>query len=466
MVDIYQDMVQFRGVVYSSDCIKLWSYYWELIDQSDGCLYGNFCWWGDVILEVQLWVIDMIIELVCEKGLILCEMVYVLVIVCVELGFNFDVVVGIILVLGLGQFIDKIGNYYYFNNCNCFDVGVQFDVLVDYYIDNCMLVYKCGQGEEYIYKYYYDGLICDYGGFILFEKKVMLYVDKYEWFVEQCLGLIQGQFYGSYVVFIVVVVMYVQVKLVVVYVEGQICNFEQMMQVMLFLQNGVKLYIIGEFGEYCVYKLYGGIDFNYVGGQYGCNLQYLIVNVLIFGMVMFVGGDYGMVKIRDVQGNLYEILYLYLIQVKEGQLIKVGELIGIMGGCGLGGVGQYVQYVYYQLKDLYGKLFSLQDFWDYGKLKEIGKGGYLYDVDYNGVLCQGVKGEEVIVLQKEFNCLGVCDGYGNLLSEDGKFGVNIRDVLIVYQKQYGFFVDGVVGLVMLGKLVEGCSYVEVVLKGL
>ncbi|WP_221623616.1 hypothetical protein, partial [Pandoraea apista] len=49
-----------------------------------------------------------------------------------------------------------------------------------------------------IYKYHHDGPTRDYGGLNLSEKKVMPYVDKYERFVEQRLGLTHGQSQGSH----------------------------------------------------------------------------------------------------------------------------------------------------------------------------------------------------------------------------------------------------------------------------
>lgn len=465
MADIYQDMVQPRGAAYSSDRIKPWSHYREPIDQSDGRLHGNSRRWGDATPEVQSRVIDTIIESAREKGLTPRETAHVLAIARVESGFNPDAAAGTTSASGLGQFIDKTGNHYHLNNRNRFDVGAQSDALVDHYIDNRTLAHKRGQGEEYIYKYHHDGPTRDYGGLALSEKKVMPYVDKYERFVEQRLGLTHGQSHGSHAAPAVAAATHAQAKPAAAHAEGQTRTFEQTMQVMLPPQNGVKPHITGEFGEHRAHKPHGGTDFNYVGGQHGRNLQHPTVNAPISGTVTFVGGDYGTVKIRDAQGNSHEILHLQSTQVKEGQPIKAGEPIGTMGGRGPGGAGQYAQHVHYQLKDPHGKLISPQDFWDHGKLKETGKGGHSHDADHNGVLRQGAKGEEVTALQKELNRLGVRDGQGNPLSEDGKFGAHTRDALIAYQKQHGLSADGVAGPATLGKLAEGRSHAEAAPKG-
>ncbi len=78
---------------------------------------------------------------------------------------------------------------------------------------------------------------------------------------------------------------------------------------------------------------------------------------------------------------------------------------------------------------------------------------------------QGAKGEEVTALQKELNRLGVRDGHGNRLSEDGKFGANTKDALTAYQKQHGLSADGVAGPATLAKLAEGRSHAEAAPKG-
>ena len=61
------------------------------------------------------------------------------------------------------------------------------------------------------------------------------------------------------------------------------------------------------------------------------------------------------------------------------------------------------------------------------------------------LLKHGQRGTDVHALQHSLNQLGVRDGNGNRLAEDGRFGDHTREAVIAFQKQQGLATDGIVG---------------------
>lgn len=110
--------------------------------------------------------------------------------------------------------------------------------------------------------------------------------------------------------------------------------------------------------------MHRAVDFNYVGGQTGINLQYPVVYSPIAGLVTFSGGQYGTVKIQDANGFSHEFLHLQDRVVSAGQEINAGDPIGTMGGRGPQGPTQYARHVHYQLKDESGALVDPVLWWD------------------------------------------------------------------------------------------------------
>jgi putative chitinase len=129
--------------------------------------------------------------------------------------------------------------------------------------------------------------------------------------------------------------------------------------------NGIYSHITGEFGELRPNgKTHKGIDFNYIGGQSGLNLIHPKVYSPVAGEVTFVGGNFGTIKIKDEQGFSHELLHTHKQHVQVGETIKLGEMIGTMGGKGPLGFAQYPQHVHYQIKNSIGEIENPHDFWD------------------------------------------------------------------------------------------------------
>lgn len=141
-------------------------------------------------------------------------------------------------------------------------------------------------------------------------------------------------------------------------------SFNDAMNRILPPSSGVFAHITSDFGENRVSGPHGGVDFNYQGGQSGINLTNPAINSPIGGTVIFVGGQYGTIKIKDKQGNSHEILHTNSQHVRIGQQVSAGDVIGTMGGSGPNGPDQYPQHVHYQMKDLQGQLINPQAWWD------------------------------------------------------------------------------------------------------
>lgn len=141
-------------------------------------------------------------------------------------------------------------------------------------------------------------------------------------------------------------------------------SFEDVIRNMLPPRNGVEPHVTGHFGEHRASGPHGGSDFNYEGGQTGLNLQHPTVYAPIAGEVVFSGGQFGTVKIRDADGNTHEVLHLQDRSVAVGDRIDAGDSLGTMGGRGPRGADQYAQHVHYQMKDAEGRQINPEAWWD------------------------------------------------------------------------------------------------------
>ncbi|RZA10497.1 MAG: hypothetical protein EOP02_34285, partial [Proteobacteria bacterium] len=227
-------------------------------------------------------------------------------------------------------------------------------------------------------------------------------------------------------------------------------SFEDTMRVMLPPQNGVSPHVTGHYGEHRRNGDHGGVDFNYVGGQNGVNLQHPTINAPISGRVSFVGGQYGTIKIVDAEGNSHEILHTQSQSVREGQQVVAGQPIGTMGGRGPDGANDYAQHVHYQLKDSQGNLRSPEEFWN-GR-QQVAANPTAARTEptgvqpaTSGVLRHGENGESIRQLQDTLNNFGYRDREGRALREDGHFGDRTREALTAYQQAHGLKADGIAG---------------------
>jgi murein DD-endopeptidase MepM/ murein hydrolase activator NlpD len=133
-------------------------------------------------------------------------------------------------------------------------------------------------------------------------------------------------------------------------------SFNQAMNVMLPSVSGKSPHITGPYGEMRGNGPHKGVDFNYIGGQSGINLEYPVIHSPIDGNVTFIGGDYGTIKIKDASGFSHEILHTNTQLVSVGKKIAAGAPVGTMGGKGPKGTMQYAMHVHYQVKNLQGTI--------------------------------------------------------------------------------------------------------------
>ncbi|QAU24624.1 lytic transglycosylase domain-containing protein [Dyella sp. M7H15-1] len=144
-------------------------------------------------------------------------------------------------------------------------------------------------------------------------------------------------------------------------------SFDEVMQRMLPEQQGKSAHITDHYGATNPirnYRPHDGVDFNYTGGQNGLNLTHPTINSPVDGEVTFVGGQFGTIKIRDVEGYSHEILHTNDQSVQVGQRVASGGSIGTMGGRGPGGPTQFAQHVHYQIEDPQGKRINPQEWWN------------------------------------------------------------------------------------------------------
>lgn len=141
--------------------------------------------------------------------------------------------------------------------------------------------------------------------------------------------------------------------------------FNDAMNTILPSRNGTAPHVTGNYGENRGRNgPHGGTDFNYRGGQSGINLANPTIYSPISGEVTFAGGQYGTIKIRDVNGNSHEILHTNSQSVRVGDVVNAGDAIGTMGGRGPNGAHHYSRHIHYQMKDSQGQRINPQDWWD------------------------------------------------------------------------------------------------------
>lgn len=458
--EIHAELVQPRGRPYRDDQIKPWSHYLEPIDTTRGRLAGNSRVWGDASPEVQSRVVDILIDAGRERGLTPRQVAHVLAIARIESGFNPDAAAGTTSASGLGQFVDRTGRSYGLGNHNRFDADAQANALVAHFLDNARLAQRRGQGEEYIYAYHHDGPSLRHGGLELSQQQVMPYVDRYERFVEQRLAQLNPRAPTQ------------QTPPPKQTAPGQPprtsahASFQAVMDVMLPPQGDVRPHVTGRFGEHRSNGSHGGVDFNYIGGESGLNLRHPTVHSPVSGTVIFSGGEFGTVKIRDAQGNVHEILHLDTRSVETEEPIRAGDPIGTMGGRGPRGANQYAQHVHYQLRDPHGHTIDPTAFWHGRRIEAEAatRGAARSDALSDGMLKLGERGDDILGLQRSLNRLGYRDAHSRPLAEDGIFGSNTEEAVLAYQRANGLKVDGIAGPRTLtsiaARLREGRATVE------
>lgn len=217
-------------------------------------------------------------------------------------------------------------------------------------------------------------------------------------------------------------------------------SYKDVMDVILPPNSGKEAHITGYYGERREKGPHGGSDFNYSGGQAGINLRHPVVHSPVAGEVVFVGGRYGTVTIRDRDGNEHKLLHMHTQTVREHQQVEAGTQIGTMGGRGPGGANDYAQHVHYQMKDRDGVAINPEAYWAHR-----GKEGPVRQAAGPGLLRNGDGGEPVRMLQSTLSKLGYCDSAGRPLRVDGDFGDRTESAVRVFQRAHGLRVDGQVG---------------------
>jgi putative chitinase len=216
--------------------------------------------------------------------------------------------------------------------------------------------------------------------------------------------------------------------------------------------EGQSAHITGHYGEVRAKGPHGGSDFNYVGGQAGINLTHPPVYSPVTGEVVFVGGRYGTVTIRDADGNEHKILHMDTQTVKLHQQVSAGEQIGTMGGRGPGDRNHYAQHVHYQMKDRHGRAVNPELFWQ-GRDASLAQTAHDAPVPTpqfeikspEPTLGKDSHGPKVRELQQSLQRLGYTGRDGQPLRVDGDFGANTEFAVRAFQRAHHLQVDGRAG---------------------
>lgn len=203
---------------------------------------------------------------------------------------------------------------------------------------------------------------------------------------------------------------------------------------------GRQAHITGNYGEMRAKGPHGGSDFNYEGGQSGLNLRHPAVHSPVAGEVVFVGGRYGTVTIRDRDGNEHKLLHMQTQTVRQGQHVEAGTPIGTMGGMGPDGANTYAQHVHYQMKDRHGVAINPEAFWAQREIERPKARVAASDVLKNGDSCESIR-----TLQSSLSLLGYRDSDGQPLRTDGDFGDRTEFAVKAFQRAHGLHADGKVG---------------------
>lgn len=255
--------------------------------------------------------------------------------------------------------------------------------------------------------------------------------------------------------------------------QGERRGFDDVMRTMLPTQGGVDPHITSRFGQRTLNGRaddHGGVDFNYVGGQNGVNMRHPTVRSPVSGEVVFSGGSYGTVKIRDDQGNLHEVLHLESrsVQVTNPPTrVQAGDPIGTMGGRGPNGADQYAQHVHYQVREAGnpGRTVDPVAFWN-GRVVDAPNRpdgqqrttGEQSTTATPATLRTDDRGPQVVALQESLNRLGYTGRDGKPLeTRSGIFGSDTRHAVESLQRAHGILPDGVVGRDTRGALASAAE---------
>lgn len=234
-------------------------------------------------------------------------------------------------------------------------------------------------------------------------------------------------------------------------------SFEDVMRTMLPPNSSVAPHITSDFGHRLIHGRdddHGGIDFNYRGGQNGVNLQHPTVRSPVSGEVVFSGGQYGTVKIRDDHGNMHEILHLDTRSVQAThppQRVEAGTPIGTMGGRGPGGGDQYAQHVHYQMRNPQGQLIDPERFWDeqHSRHRDAPRHQHMpsrtepqQTAFADGRFGIGDRGVGVEALQRQLDAAGYRGRDGVAIAPDARFGPDTGFAVSRLQERHGIPVTG------------------------
>ena len=228
--------------------------------------------------------------------------------------------------------------------------------------------------------------------------------------------------------------------------------YKDVMDLILPPAGGRSAHITGHYGEVREKGPHGGSDFNYVGGQAGINLAHPSVHSPVAGEVVFVGGNYGTVTIRDAEGNEHKLLHMDTQTVRRNQQVSPGDQIGTMGGRGPGNRNHYAQHVHYQMKDRDGRAVNPELFWrdrdaslTSAVRPDTSAAAPVENKASMPVLEKGSHGADVRALQQSLQRLGYTGHDGQPLKVDGDFGANTEFAVRAFQRAHHLQVDGRAG---------------------
>jgi putative chitinase len=228
--------------------------------------------------------------------------------------------------------------------------------------------------------------------------------------------------------------------------------YKDVMDLILPPTEGRSAHITGHYGEVRAKGPHGGSDFNYVGGQAGINLTHPSVHSPVSGEVIFVGGHYGTVTIRDTDGNEHKLLHMDTQTVRLHQHVSAGDQIGTMGGRGPGDRNHYAQHVHYQMKGRDGHAVNPESFWRERDVllapdmhQTASASSRVGSNSFEPVLEKGSHGPDVQNLQQSLQRLGYTGRDGQPLEVDGDFGANTEFAVRAFQRAHHLQVDGRAG---------------------
>jgi len=225
-------------------------------------------------------------------------------------------------------------------------------------------------------------------------------------------------------------------------------SFNEVMRVVLPPQNGVNPHMTSDFGPRVLNGHaddHGGVDFNYVGGQNGINLNHPTVRSPVSGVVVSSGGGYNTVGIRDDQGNVHQILHLdsRSVQVTNPPTrVEAGDPIGTMGGRTPDGRNGVAQHVHYQLRDPNGRIVDPEAYWNNPQRAQ---GQAPADPLADNRLQRNERGEPVRQLQQNLETLGTQfqDAQGRRIAATGYYGEQTENAVREFQRTHQIEPTGV-----------------------